>query len=74
MEEPQTAGSQSGGRRFFFQLSCNQASLCNNKTKFSNFEGLFSNKVHKKKRETKNNLTQLPKGKNLTYLHDLGSS
>jgi hypothetical protein len=53
MEEPQTAGSQSGGRRFFFQLSCNQASFCNNKTKFSNFDGLFSNKVHKKREKQK---------------------
>jgi hypothetical protein len=53
MEEPQTAGSQSGGRRFFFQLSCNQASLATIKQNFSNFEGLFSNKVHKKERNKK---------------------
>jgi hypothetical protein len=53
MEEPQTAGSRSGGRRFFFQLSCNQASLATTKQKFSNFEGLFSNKVHKKREKQK---------------------
>jgi hypothetical protein len=73
MEEPQTAGSQSGGRRFFFQLSCNQASLATTKQSFQILRASSLIK-YTRKRETKNNPTQLPKGKNLTYLHDLGSS
>jgi hypothetical protein len=53
MEEPQTAGSQSGGTQILLPAFLQPSLSCNNKTKFSNFEGLFSNKVHKKERNKK---------------------
>jgi hypothetical protein len=53
MEEPQTAGSQSGGTQILLPAFLQPSLSCNNKTKISNFEGLFSNKVHKKREKQK---------------------